>query len=79
MRGVSLVAGNYLDETMTIDLIKNREWDQLNELRTPWLYGYLGSWLALTIAGVILNCKYHRDQKIKEQGIHERKQPLNQK
>ena len=79
MRGVSLVAGNYLDETMTIDLIKNREWDQSNELRTPWLYGYLGSWLALTIAGVILNCKYHRDQKIKEQGIHERKQPLNQK
>ena len=41
MRAVSLVAGNYLDEGMTIDLIKNKEWEQLNELRNGWIYAYL--------------------------------------
>ena len=67
MRGVSLVAGNYLDETMTIDLIKNQEWDQLEELRTPWIYAYLGSWLALAFAGTIVQCRYHRQEKVQKQ------------
>ena len=63
MRGVSLVAGNYLDESMTIDLIKSQEWEQLAELRTPWIYAYLGSWLVLAIAGTIVQCKYYREEK----------------
>ena len=67
MRGVSLVAGNYLDETMTIDLIRNKEWDQLEELRTPWIYAYLGSWLVLSFVGTIIQCRYHRQDKAKNQ------------
>ena len=63
MRGVSLVAGNYLDESMTIDLIKSQEWEQLAELRTPWIYAYLGSWFVLAIAGTIVQCKYYREEK----------------
>ena len=69
MRGVTLVAGNYLDEGMTIDLIKNKEWEQLKELRSAWIYGYLGAWLVLGIAGTIIQCKYHKKDKIKKQGI----------
>ena len=63
MRGVSLVAGNYLDESMTIDLIKAQEWEQLAELRTAWVYAYLGSWLVLAIAGTIIQCRYYRKEK----------------
>lgn len=73
MRAVSLVAGNYLDEGMTIDLIKNQEWEQLKELRSSWIYAYLGTWLALAIAGTIVQCKYHKEQKQKQQGISTKK------
>ena len=57
MRGVSLVAEHYLDEGLIIDLIKEKEWDQLNEMRDGWTYAYLGSWLALTIVGLYFQCK----------------------
>ena len=63
MRGVSLVAGNYLDEGLTIDLIKSQEWEQLDELRTPWIYAYLGSWLVLAIAGTVIQCRYYIKEK----------------
>jgi hypothetical protein len=74
MRGVSLVAGNYLDEGLVIDLIKNKEWEQLKELRSPWIYGYLGAWLLLGIIGTIVQCRYHRKDKNQKQGIPYRKQ-----
>lgn len=76
MRAVSLVAGHYLDEGMTIDLIKNKEWDQLNELRSGWIYAYLGSWLVLAIAGTIVQCRYHRKEN---QGIRTVKKKVNNK
>ena len=63
MRGVSLVAGHYLDEGMVIDLIKNKEWEQLKEMRSVWVYAYLGSWAALALIGTIVQCRYHRKEK----------------
>ena len=57
MRGVSFIAGNYLDEGLIIDLIKNKEYEQLKEMRDGWTYAYLGSWIILTIAGTIIQCK----------------------
>jgi len=74
MRGATLVLGNYLDEGMAIDLIKNKEWEQLKELRSPWIYGYLGAWLLLGIVGTIIQCRYHRKDKNQKQGIPYRKQ-----
>ena len=59
-----------LDEGMTIDLIKNQEWDQLKEMRNSWIYAYLGTWLALTIAGTIVQCRYHRKEKEHKHGVH---------
>ena len=63
MRGVSLVAGNYLDEGLVIDLIKNKEWDQLKEMRGGWIYAYLGSWIVLSVLGVFIQCKNKNKSK----------------
>ena len=63
MRAVSLVAGNYLDETYVIDLIKNKEWDQLKDERNGWIYAYLGSWIILSIAGIFVQCKNYKKTK----------------
>ena len=57
IRGISLVVGHYLDEGLVIDLIKNKEWDQLKEMRSGWTYAYLGSWIAFIVAGVFIQCK----------------------
>ena len=57
MRGVSFVAGNYLDEGYIIDLLKNKEFEQLKEIRDSWTYAYLGSWIILSIVGIIVQCK----------------------
>ena len=56
MRGASLILGNYLDENAIIDLIKNQEYEQLVQIRNNWVYGYLGSWLILTVGGTIYQC-----------------------
>lgn len=70
MRGVSLVAGNYLDEGLVIDLIKNKEWEQLKEMRTPWVYAYLGSWAALAAIGTIVQCYYYKKENGQQSAPH---------
>ena len=81
MRGVSLVAGNYLDEGLVIDLIKNKEWEQLKEMRTPWVYAYLGSWAALAAIGTIVQCYYYKKEN-GQQGApnkHHKHKKINEK
>ena len=63
MRGISLIAGNYLDEGYIIDLIKDKEWDQLKDIRDGWTYAYLGAWLVLAVAGIIVQCKNAKKSK----------------
>lgn len=58
MRGITLVVGHYLDEGLVIDLIKNGEWEELAQLRSGWIYGYLAIWGVLAIVGIIIQCKY---------------------
>lgn len=59
MRGVTIIFGNYIDEGQFIDLVKNGEYDQIKEMRSAWIYAYLGLWLVLTIFGVYYQCKGH--------------------
>ena len=66
MRGISLVAGHYLDESLVIDLLKNEEWEELKDLRTPWLYAYLGTWIILSGAGIYYQWKHKDDKKKKK-------------
>ena len=48
---------------MTIDLIKNQEWDQLKEMRNSWIYAYLGTWAILTVVGIYYQCKNNGKKK----------------
>ena len=57
IRGISLVFGHYLDEEYLIDLIKNKEWEQLRSIRDIWTLAYLGVWIILSVAGIIFQCK----------------------
>ena len=57
MRGLSLFLGHYPDEKLIIDLIKNKEWGQLKEMRDNWIYGYLGLWIVIAIVGIYMQCK----------------------
>ena len=57
MRGISFVAGNYLDEGYVIDLLKNKEFEQLEEIRDGWIYAYLACWIILSILGIYIQCK----------------------
>ena len=63
MRGISLVAKNYLDESLVIDLIKNKEWDELKDMRNEWIYAYLGTWAILTVVGIYYQCKNNGKKK----------------
>ena len=66
MRGVTLIFGHYIDESQLVDLIKNKEWEQLKELRSWWVYGYLGLWVVLTIVGMYIQCcGFKKSEKVK--------------
>lgn len=71
MRGISLVAKNYLDEALVIDLIKNKEWEELKDMRNQWIYAYLGTWIILSVAGIYYQCK-HKDKKNKSKDIEKK-------
>ena len=57
IRGISFVFGHYLDEEYLIDLIKNKEWEQLRSIKDIWTLAYLGVWIVLSVAGIIVQCK----------------------
>ena len=63
MRGVSVIFGNYMDEGIFADLIKNGEYEQLKEIRSGWTYAYLGLWLVLTLFGVYYQCIGYKKEK----------------
>lgn len=58
MRGASFIFGNYLDEQQVMDLIKNKEWEQLKQIRGNYVYAYLGSWALMTVVGTFIQCRY---------------------
>ena len=51
MRAFALWFGNYVDEREVIDLIKNKEYEQLDQVRSPWTYAYLCLWAFFFISG----------------------------
>ena len=63
MRGISFVAGNYLDEGYVIDLLKNKEFEQLDEIRNGWIYAYLACWIILSIVGIYVQCKNKKEKE----------------
>lgn len=57
VRGTGLMIGNYLDEAYIIDLIKNKEFEQLKEMRDGWTYAYLGGWILISTLGIYWQCR----------------------
>ena len=60
MRGFTTIFGQYIDEGEFVDLIKNGELEQLKEIRNGWTFAYLGLWLILLIAGLVVQCKIYK-------------------
>ena len=64
IKGISIFAGKFPDESEIIALIKAKEYDQLKEMMTWHVYLYLVGWLILTIGGIFLQgriCKNMTD------------------
>ena len=60
MRGITFIFGNYIDESQLVDMIKNKEYDQLDELSNGWVFAYLGVWVFLSLFGVYYQCIGHK-------------------
>ena len=55
-RGIGNVLGHYPDEALIIELIKNREFEQLAKFQDYWVYAYLGGWLIISLIGIMVQC-----------------------
>ena len=60
MRGATIIFGNYIDEDKLFDLIKNKEFEQIKDMRSGWVYAYLGLWIFLTLFGICYQCRSHK-------------------
>ena len=45
------------------NLVKNKEWEELKNIRNGWVYAYIGLWLVLSIAGLYYQCYGHKKRK----------------
>jgi hypothetical protein len=53
IKASSIWIGHFPDEFQIIDLIKNKEWDQLSEISTWHTYLYLSCWVIISVIGMI--------------------------
>jgi len=67
IRGISMYAGGFPDESLVITLIKNNETSQLDTIFTWRVYLYLASIILLFIIGVIFQANYHKKEEEREQ------------
>lgn len=70
MRGITLVAGNYIDFSEFFDLVKNGELEQLKNIKNYWIYAYLGAWAVVAVVGCYYQCYgYKKRGKNKKENI----------
>ena len=67
VRGISLYAEGFPNESYVIDLISNKEFDTLKNVLTPVVYAYLAGWIVLFILGVIFQYKTRTEEKKPEE------------
>ena len=67
IKGISLVLGHLPNESRIVDLVKKKEFDQLDEILNDdrALYYYLG-WLVIIIIGVCVQYRNNKDEKKKK-------------
>ena len=67
MRGLTLIFNKYVDFSEFFDLVKNGEFEQLKNIKSYWIYAYLGFWVVVAIVGCYYQCygyrKRNKDKK----------------
>ena len=66
IRGISIFAGGFPNETTIADLVKNEETEQLKNLLTWIVYLYLGGWVILFVIGLVVQIKIFAADKKEE-------------
>ena len=66
IRGISIFAGGFPNETTIADLVKNDETEQLKNLLTWIVYLYLGGWVILFVIGLVVQIKIFAADKKEE-------------
>ena len=66
IRGISIFAGGFPNETTIADLVKNEETEQLKKLLTWIVYLYLGGWVILFVIGLVVQIKIFAADKKEE-------------
>ena len=66
IRGISIFAGGFPNETTIADLVKNDETEQLKNLLTWIVYLYLGGWVILFVIGLVVQIKIFAADKEEE-------------
>ena len=66
IRGISIFAGGFPNETTIADLVKNEETEQLKKLLTWIVYLYLGGWVILFVIGLVVQIKIFAADKEEE-------------
>lgn len=68
IRGFSFIFGGFPSESMIIDLIKNQEWKEFDNILTPVVYAYLSVWLVLAIGAIFVQLKLNKE--VSDEDLH---------
>lgn len=71
IRGISLYAGGFPNESYIMDLIKNGEEEELKKVLTPIVFAYIAGWLVIFIIGLVVQYKTRSDDDDKKSDIDE--------
>ena len=74
IRGISIFAGGFPNETTIADLVKNEETEQLKDLLTWIVYLYLGGWVILFVIGLVVQIKIFAADKEEEKNKEKTKE-----
>jgi hypothetical protein len=67
IRGISLYALGFPNESYVVDLIRNEEWETLNNVLTPVVYAYMCGWIILCFVGIVVQIKTRSTDDEKKQ------------
>lgn len=72
VRGISLYAGGFPNESTVIDLIMKKEFDELEQFNTAIVYAYLGGFVLLAILGSWVQFKLFskKEDKPEEESVY---------
>ena len=58
IRGIANLAGGFPSESLVIDLIQKKEWDELKQFSTAIVYAYLAGFVVLGVIGIVVQFKF---------------------